>query len=116
MRLTVKDDRGNARLQLVSPAREIIGIANMPWHEYEQLVRTVSRALLDTARESIAQVLAKRLWEDAQRLVPLGEDSADAAQKKLLEFGWTQEIIDSYADELAKHVTKTMVSKLPEHR
>lgn len=116
MRLTVKDDRGNARLQLVNSAREIIGIANMPWHEYEALVRAVSRALLESSRESIAQVLGKRLWEDAQRLVPLGDDSANAAKDMLLKFGWTQEVIDSYADELAKHLTKTMVSKLPEHR
>lgn len=116
MRLIVKDDKGSARIQLLNSSRDTIGLANMPWHEYEALVRSVSRILLETSREAIKVALGKRLWEDAQRLVPLGENSAELAQARLLEFGWTAEMIESYADELAKKVVNEMVGKLPEHR
>lgn len=116
MRILVKDDNGTARLQLVNGASEVVGVAAMPWHQYEAIVRSVSRILLETSREAIKVALGKRLWEDAQRLVPLGETSADAAQVVLLKFGWNQEMIDSYADQLARNLTNAMVSKMPEHR
>lgn len=116
MKLTVRDNEGAARLILIDDRHEIIGIANMSWIEYQMTVRLIARAMLETAKNSIAATLRDRLWADAQRLVPMGDGAAEAAAEKLLEFGWNQELIDSYASTLAKELTSAMVSKLPEHQ
>lgn len=113
-RLVVKDVEGIARLSLVDQSsKEIVGLANMSWHDYELLGRALIYQLLEVARASIAASLGTRLWRDAQRL---SEDSVELAKQKLATMDWTQENIESYADEIARKMMEVVADLLPEYK
>jgi hypothetical protein len=109
-KLTVKDVDGNARI-LLSDGTTIIGIANLSWNAYSQLLKVGIQLLLGVARTSLSKTLATRLWRDAQRL---SEDSVELAKQKLATMGWTQEQIESYGDEQARAMMQDVVEMMPE--
>ncbi len=109
-RLVVKDHEGGARLLLIDE-REIVGMANVSWRSYELITRALMSTLLETARKTIKETLAARLWQDAQTV---SENSTELAMKKLAELGFDQEKIDAYAEELAGEVARAMIERIPE--
>lgn len=113
LRLVVKDDRGAAKIQLLLGS-DVVGIAHMSWQSYLGIVKQLLMSVAKVAQEDIAENLAKLLWRDAQSMVEGAV--AEAAKEKLLAFGWSQEKIQQYANELARSLAQKLANSLPEHR
>jgi hypothetical protein len=110
-KLKVHDNVGHARIVLTD-GPNAIGIMNMTWFDYGQLCKQMTQFVFDQSKESIAQVLEKRIWNDAIRIF---DNSPELAKMKLAEWGWTREMIASYATELSMHLMEKLIEHLPEH-
>ena len=109
--LKVQEDLGRARL-VFSDGPNVIGVMVMPWSDYAALTRIISSALLRICREVLERAFHNRLYKDA---ITKFDNSPELAQIKLLEFGWDNEKILSYADDFSKQIVKQVVDHMPEH-
>lgn len=112
-RITVQDaDRRNSRagVVLVKDSRPV-GMMNMSWDEYANLCRTLIGAARTSTFEVVKATLHERLYKDAMSRF----SDPEFAAKKLLEFGWNEEMIEEYANEISRRITKLLADSLPEH-
>jgi hypothetical protein len=107
----VRDDQGRASIVLNYDGRAV-GIVSMSWLAYEALCREIMTNVVKIARNSMTENLGTLLWQDAQRS---SQEDPDLAKRRLLEFGWSQEQIERYADVLAKNLATILVNVLPEY-
>lgn len=101
---------GQARITVMDLGTPI-GLINMPVHDYAQIVRRITQFVYQNSKEVIARSLEEYIWTDA---VSKYMDT-ERAKEKMLEFGWTREKIETYADELSKNIVQKLIEFLPEH-
>lgn len=108
-KMKTESDFGRVRVTLLQDGA-VVAVISIPQNDYREIARKLFAAVIVSGRESIAPVLGERLWQDAQSIFGL---SPDLAKQKLLEFGWSQQKIDAYADELARAVARHLAELLP---
>lgn len=114
MKLLVRDmGRGFTQLMLAK-GQQVLGTATVTWDDYKSALKGIFMSVEEAARECISKTLAQHLWQDAQAMVA-GSD-AELAKEKLLEFGWNQQKIDTYAGLLTRALVQELTKYLPEHR
>ena len=118
-RLSVDDSQGRARITLIdNRTNETVGVANISWPDYKDLLRDATHAVLRTIRASLKTALGTRIWQDANTIAAqegTGDPEGEKAKRLLEDFGWNMKKIDTYADELARVTTQSLTNFVPEH-
>lgn len=108
-KVKVEEDFGRSRLILTGNSKPI-GVITIPTGEFIGIWRKLMSSIVVIAKDSIKETLTNRLWHDAQLLF---DNSPELAKQKLIEFGWSNEKIEQYSDELARELTKKLAEHLP---
>ena len=111
-KIHAESDHGRAKIVL-SADGQAAGIITIPMHEYVAIWRDLMTHVIKTSTSAIAEKLQERLWQDAQSMFGLDPEQA---KEKLLQFGWNQQKIEAYADELAREVAKKLADSVPGNR
>lgn len=110
-KVRVESDAGKVRLVL-SDRGAVISVTHVTSHDYVEMCRAIASYVLETTEKVVLERMMARLWHDAQLKWDL---SPELAKEKLLEFGWSKEVIQSYADDISMEIAKRFVEDLPEH-
>ncbi len=120
-KIKLKTESGRAKLMLLrygeSGSIKLVGVAEMSWSEYHELIREIAGVAVGGLREVISRALGERLWRDALRTAldraGISDQPAELAKARLIEFGWDQSTIFAYADEIAVSAAQGVIDKLP---
>ena len=110
-KITVRDDNGRAIISMLD-GDKVVGVANIPVHEYDKLCRAVMGAFTSATRTILLESVQNELWQRAQRGA---DENVEVAKRRLLDSGWNKETINQFVVEMTMKLAGEMLSRLPEH-
>lgn len=87
-----------------------MGLINLGWGQYSKLCRSILHFAHGVIKEEVQKVLLEQIWRQARnRFV-----DEEVAKNRLVELGFSNDLIESYAREIASAVTQKLAEHIPD--
>lgn len=109
-KVRVESELSRAKI-ILSDGDRVAGVVTVAWNDYVTMIHGLMGLVLETSKDALKESLMKKLWADAQLMFDM---SPELAKAKLLEFGWSEQKIEQYADELSIAIAQKLTDFIPE--